>query len=52
MIGGRNALLMQTGQKTGIPHIQELDRWYRNSLRFATQQEKAIGLCIDSLHRG
>lgn len=51
MIGGRNALLMQTGVKTGIPHIQELDRWYRNSLRFATQQEKAVALCIDSLHR-
>jgi hypothetical protein len=51
MIGGRNALLMQTGQKTGIPHIQELDRWYPNGLRFALQQEKAIALCLDSLHR-
>ncbi|MCY7273637.1 MAG: hypothetical protein LH702_07805, partial [Phormidesmis sp. CAN_BIN44] len=51
MIGGRNALLMQTGQKTGIPHIQELDRWYPNGLRFALQQENAIALCLDSLHR-
>jgi len=51
MIGGRNALLMQTGQKTGIPHIQELDRWYPNGLRFALQQERAIALCLDSLHR-
>ncbi len=51
MIGGRNALLMQTGAETGIPHIQELDRWYRNNLRFALQQEKAVALCIDSLHR-
>ena len=51
MIGGRNALLMQTGQKTGIPHIQELDRWYPHGLRFALQQEKVIALCIDSLHR-
>ena len=44
MIGGRNALLMQTGQKTGIPHIQELERWYPNGLRFALQQERAIAL--------
>jgi len=51
MIGGRNALLMQTGLKTGIPHIQELDRWYHNNLRVALQQEKAVALCIDSLHR-
>jgi hypothetical protein len=51
MIGGRNALLMQTGQKTGIPHIQELDRWYPNGLRFALQQENALALCLDSLHR-
>ena len=51
MIGGRNALLMQTGQKTGIPHIQELDRWYPNGLRFALKQERAIALCLDSLHR-
>ena len=51
MIGGRNALLMQTGAKTSIPHIQELDRGYPNSLRFAIQQERAIALCLDSLHR-
>jgi len=51
MIGGRNALLMQTGQKTEIPHIQDLDRWYPNGLRFALQQERAIALCLDSLHR-
>jgi hypothetical protein len=51
MVGGRNALLIQTGKKTGISHIQDLDRCYHKNLRYAIQEEKAIALCIDSLPR-
>ncbi|HEY9825084.1 MAG TPA: plasmid replication protein, CyRepA1 family [Stenomitos sp.] len=50
-IGSRNTLLFQTEDRTGIPHIQTLDRQYPGNLSFGLKQTKGVLICLDSIER-